>query len=1281
MNDKVKTVRLKIDGKDVEAREGQTILQVCREQKLANIPSLCYDPLLPPYGSCFLCVVEVEGFAKLLPSCATPAREGMVVETDTQKVRDSRKMALELLLSNHYADCLAPCTLACPAGVDVQGYISLVSIGKLKEATDLIRERNPLPLTCGRVCVRYCEVKGCRRLNVDEAVGINNLKRFAADFEMENHPPGKPGPGNGHRVAIVGGGPAGLSCGYYLRMKGYGVTLFEKLPKLGGMLRYGIPEYRLPRDVLDREIGFISRDIGVEVQTGKALGRDFTLSGLKKEGYEAVFLALGALNSKSMRVEGEFETKGVEAGLKFLIEQDLEGHEKLKGKIVVIGGGNTAVDVARTSLRLGADEVVILYRRTRKEMPADPVEVHDAEAEGVKIEFLAAPVGIKKDEGRRLKGLECIRMELGEPDDSGRRRPVPIKGSEYFLPADTVFSAIGQESDLKCLGGEGEDMPETTRWKTIVADESTLETGIPGVFAGGDVVSGPDVVIGAIAHGRKAALSIEEYIRTGKAAARPDGFLSKKDYFGIPEKEWDAVEKTGRQAMREADPKERIKNFEEVALGLTDETADIEAARCLECGCQVYLTCELRKIADEYGVNISRFKGEVKRTKIDDRHPFIRIDNNKCILCSRCIRTCGETLGISALGFIHRGFKTEVRPAGNMPLQETTCVSCGNCVDSCPTGAIITSLPFFSKIIPVATEKIRTTCHECSVGCRMDIEVAAPDLFWVSSHECEGLVSENGSVNRGFLCVKGRYNIEYMMDPGSVFRPMVKAGGKLKEASWDDALKSAFDNLSAIASKHGPESVAVFGAPYRTNEELYLLQKFARLSLGTNNIGSFSSLFANGNAGALDESLGVTASTAALSDLENADVILLVNSDVDEDNFIAGMLARWAVKKGGRLITLESTAMPIDRWAEMRLDARRGTGAALLAGISHCVLRNEKEDSRFLKDRTSGFDGWKKTVAQYTPEKVSGITGVSADNILRAAELIGDRNAKVVAVYGMDSTAELSAGDLGCLVNLLLLTGKISGDGNGLILLEDAGNAQGARDMGLSAGYVPGYLKAGDAETIDRLSKTWGRKVAVKGALTGKELLEGLRGGKIKGLFIFGEDPFVDPDCRELLEKAEFIAAADTRMNMTLSRADVVLPLCTMVETEGTITSAERRIQKIAKVFEPRCVKEGWQVLSDLLTIGSGIKPGDSALGVWKEIREIAAPLSGIDVNAVDEKPVYWSFNGSGGGGGLFGGTFQAADGKAVFLPFDLEAGIEAHKYPYLIYQQAYESLRNRYFK
>ena len=597
----IQKIKVTINGREYIAQSGQTILEVVREYNIDTIPTLCWDPKLPPYGSCYLCVVEVEGLEKLVPSCSSPVANGMIIHTDNERIREARKTALELLLSNHYADCLGPCTQTCPAGVDVQGYIALIAMGKYREAVRLIKEKNPLPLVCGRVCVRECEA-ACRRNRVDNPVGIDYLKRYASDIDIEDPWMPELPPKNGKRVAVVGGGPAGLTCAYFLTTKGYSVTIFERSPHLGGMLRYGIPEYRLPKGMLDREINWII-NLGVEVRINTKLGQDFTLQELKDQ-YDAVFLALGAQKAKGMGLAGEDKVKGIIGGVEFLRQIQLMEQPDINGKeAVVVGGGNTAIDAARSALRLGAKKVTILYRRTKKEMPANEMEIEAAIEEGIEITYLSAPIAIVENNGH-IEALTCIKMELGKPDASGRRSPVPIAGSEYTLRCDFVISAIGQDVDLGAIKSDGQ--LKTTRYHTIIADDRTLETSIPGVFAGGDVVTGPDVAINAIAHGGRAAEAIDSFIKKGKPETTSIGFISRKDDFGeISDSEFIHVQKIARERMREVPVPERIKTFNEVELGFTEEQALTEATRCLECGCLAFFGCSLRKYATEFGVDIS----------------------------------------------------------------------------------------------------------------------------------------------------------------------------------------------------------------------------------------------------------------------------------------------------------------------------------------------------------------------------------------------------------------------------------------------------------------------------------------------------------------------------------------------------------------------------------------------------------------------------------------------------------------------------------------------------
>jgi len=483
-------------------------------------------------------------------------------------------------------ECLAPCQQKCPANLDIPLYIKLISEGQYREALNVIKERIPMPLSIGRVCPHFCE-SVCRRNYVDEPVNINHLKRFCADVELKGTERYETylAPPSGKRVAIIGGGPAGLAAAYYLKRLGHDSTIFEAMPKLGGMLRYGIPEYRLPRKVLDWEIEGIT-GLGIDVRLNQRMGKDFTLKSLKDEGFDAVFIGIGAWGSRSMRVEGE-DLDGVLSCTEYLIQRGLEKDVKIGKRVVIIGGGNTAIDAARTSWRLGAEEVTVLYRRSRQEMPAADYEVEEAEMEGVKFHFLAAPTRLIGENGR-LKAIEFLRMELGEPDESGRRRPVPVEGTETIIEVDNVIAAIGQFPDLKpeLIQCDGTEL-ETTRWNTIDTDPETLQTNIDWVFAGGDVVNGAATVVEALAGGRKAAHSIHRYFN-GETRVQPMEGIRKEIWDEAQEKEVKSVPKIPRIKMPDIHVPERKGNFEEVELGLSEEQAREAARRCLQCGIYCY---------------------------------------------------------------------------------------------------------------------------------------------------------------------------------------------------------------------------------------------------------------------------------------------------------------------------------------------------------------------------------------------------------------------------------------------------------------------------------------------------------------------------------------------------------------------------------------------------------------------------------------------------------------------------------------------------------------------
>jgi len=484
-----------------------------------------------------------------------------------------------------------PCRSTCPASVDAPRYIRFISEGKFAEALAVVRERVPFPAVLGYVCAHPCEAE-CRRGTIDEPIAIRALKRFA--FENDDglwKKKSRVAPATGKRVAIVGSGPAGLTAGYYLAKLGHSATIFEALPEPGGMMRVGIPEYRLPRDILNAEIKEIE-NVGVEIKTNTRVDSP---ESLLKQGYNAVFLAIGAHQCMRMGVEGE-DSPGVKGCVPFLREVSLGEKIKVGDRVAVIGGGNAAIDSARTSLRLGAKEVVIIYRRTQAEMPASPEEIEGAIEEGVKIHFLAAPSRVTSQNGK--VNLECIRMKLGAVDASGRRRPEPIEGSEFTIDFDTIIAAIGQRPDVPASF----ELP-TGRGNTLQVDRDTLATGKEGIFAGGDAVIGAATVIEAIAAGRQVATSIDKYLGGSgdiEETLAPTEEIAPR--VGGPREGW-------RVEFPTIPLDRRLGSFAGVELELSEELAVDEAKRCMRCD----LTYEAEKF---------------------------EVDTRKCIFCGLCVESC-----------------------------------------------------------------------------------------------------------------------------------------------------------------------------------------------------------------------------------------------------------------------------------------------------------------------------------------------------------------------------------------------------------------------------------------------------------------------------------------------------------------------------------------------------------------------------------------------------------------------------------------------------------------
>ena len=994
---------ININGRECTGYPGQTILEVARTNQI-EIPTLCHDERVQTYGACGICVVEMEGNPKLLRACATEIMPNMVIVTESERILSSRKMALELLLSDHSGDCRPPCVLHCPGLTDCQGYVGLIANGEYKEALKLIKEQLPLPASIGRVCPHPCE-EACRRELKDEPISIAWQKRFVADLDLADPFIPEIKPPTGKKVGIVGGGPGGLTVAYYLAQEGHTVTIFDMMPEMGGMLKYGIPQYRLPKEVLNQEIDII-RKMGVTMKNNVRIGRDTNMEHLRSS-FDAIYLAIGCWDSIALGCPGE-EMEGVFGGINFLANV-VQNKPMLIGKrVAIIGGGNTAMDACRTAVRLGAEKVYNLYRRTRDEMPAEKIEIIEAEEEGVEFKFLVAPMEVIGKDGK-ASGIRLQKMKLGEPDASGRRRPVPIEGEEEILELDSIIVAIGQYVNL-----EGFESIEKTKYKTIASDRKTFSTNIPGVFAGGDAINDNlKIAIQAIGDGKIAAKVIHTYLQ-GVAVPYEKPYLVTRD--DVSEDEFTNRPKANRPHMKHLSPVQRRDNFNEIVAGFTPEQAVEDAQRCLECGCHDYFECKLIDYSKQYKVQPQRLEGEYHCRKVANTHPFIDRNPDKCILCSLCVRVCHEVMGITALGLVHRGFDTIVKPAMEKPLETTDCISCGQCVSVCPTGALQEKLQM-PKSVPLETINSHTVCSYCSVGCHLQLETRGQMIV-------RALPDKNSTLDQGLLCVKGRFGYSYLQNKDRALNPMLRKNGELIPVDWSEALLYSMKKIQGLSLQFGFDSTALTIGASLSTEEMYMATKLGQECLRTPWVTSF------GMSGqGLESVLGYDASPNTLDELTSSQLIIVIGSNTYKQHPIAALKIKDAARNGALLITINPTETKLDEWAWFK--------------------HQPDNQLRFLKEIASAM-----VLLGAQPQKAH-----EWDKLKSELSTIqpGEAAKKIAEAYWKSKNAvivfdqqELSSNAVKMIANLAIISGHIGKARRGIVQLKAQCNSQALSLLGIS---------------------------------------------------------------------------------------------------------------------------------------------------------------------------------------------------------------------------------------
>ena len=687
---------------------------------------------------------------------------------------------------------------------------------------------------------------------------------------------------------------------------------------------------------------------------------------------------------------------------------------------------------------------------------------------------------------------------------------------------------------------------------------------------------------------------------------------------------------------------------------------------CFSCGKNG--DCQLQQYALDYGIDATSFT-EGKRMPChqeDTSNPFFSYDPEKCIMCRRCARVCQLRQGRDVLSIANRGFETKMMPSYGQAFDQSICESCGNCVSSCPTGAL--TAKDTKEYRKWETQKIPTTCPHCGTGCQMNL--------LVKNNRLVGVEPLDGPANKNLLCVKGKFaSYKFVGSGDRLTEPLIKRNGIFEPASWEEALTLVSSKFNEIKAENGPDALAGFSCSRATNEDNYVFQKMVRAAFGTNNVDNCARVCHSASVHGLAQTLGSGAMTNPIADItEDVDMILLVGSNPEEAHPVIGAQIRQAIQRGTQVVVVDPRKINLVKDSALHLQVQAGTNVAFANGMMHVILKEGLADRHFIEERTEGFSDLEKMVADYTPEKVAEICHIHPEDLIQAARMYAKAE-KVPIIYCLGVT-EHSTGTEGVMSmsNLAMLVGKVGKPGCGVNPLRGQNNVQGACDMGCMPYDFPGYQKVNNPEVIDKFEKAWHVPLNRNTGLTSTKVLPAATAGNVKGLYIFGEDPIVtDPDTghvRQALESLDFLVVQELFMTETAAYADVVLPGISYAEKDGTFTNTERRVQRVRKAVEPRGqAREDYEIFCEVMTRMGYPCAYESAKEIMKEISAVTPSFGGINYERLEKESLQWPCRSLTDPGTPIMHVGSFARGKGLFkaIPYKQAQELPDEEYPYLM--------------